>query len=230
MKDLSKRFSLAPAGGVLVGKRLAHWCELLEEWCLIHERYCRLVEDDAIYWNIERSNIAALASAAWRSGWAALEEFTHSKTLKRGRVFGRADLYLKSPDTEEYVEAKIAWPGRGRKTVNANETLEKLDGACGDVKKVHLPGNLGTRVGVVFAVPRFPAGSKQPVSEQLAPFFEELQNAELDAAAWCFPPLAKELIWNRGKHKDAYPGVELTRFAGGGGPAVFLLRFSAPGA
>ena len=66
MKQLCERFQNNPARGVFTTNRLAHWQELLEEWCLIHERYCRLVECDSIYWNIERSNVAALAAAAWR--------------------------------------------------------------------------------------------------------------------------------------------------------------------
>ena len=92
MGSMIELFRNSPSRGVLARGRLAHWEELLEEWCLVHERYCRLVKDDAIYWYGERPNIAAIAAAAWRCGWVALEEFSQSKGERRSRVSGRADL------------------------------------------------------------------------------------------------------------------------------------------
>jgi len=123
MTNLSQQIQANPARRALASKRLSHWHELLEEWCLIHERYCRLVKCDSIYWNIERSNLAALAGAAWRSGWAALEEFSQYKRVKATRFDGRADLYLKSPDTEDYVESKMVWPRSGHRAADAKRTL-----------------------------------------------------------------------------------------------------------
>jgi len=124
MKGVANIFSTTPARGVRTSRRLAHWNELLEEWCLIHERYCRLVEGEAIYWNIERANLAALAAAAWRAGWAALEEFTQDKMKGRSKFSGRADLFLRSPDSQDYVESKVAWPGRGgTRPVNASPSF-----------------------------------------------------------------------------------------------------------
>jgi len=104
----------------------------------------------------------------------------------------------------------MAWPKGGARPVNARRTLRALDGACDDARKIHLANTEGKRIGVVFACPRFPSGAEQPVSELLAPFFEQLEGTELDAVAWCFPPLENELIalW-RGRVKLAYPGVVL---------------------
>jgi hypothetical protein len=210
MKGLPERYQLTPPRGVVVSRRLAHWSELLQEWCVIHERYCRLVEDDAIYWNIERSNLAALASAAWRSGWAALEEFSHDKILKLAKFYGRADLYMRSPGAHDYVEAKMAWPKGVARPINARQTLRELDSACNDARKIHLANGEGTRIGVVFACPRFPSGAEQPLVELLAPFFEQIEGTELDAVAWCFPPLQNALtaLWG-GRINLAYPGVVL---------------------
>jgi hypothetical protein len=89
MKDLLNLFQANPARGVVAHGRLLHWHELLEEWCMVHERCCRLAKNDAIFWQSERSNLAALAGAAWRSGWAALEEFPHDKMANRSKFSGR---------------------------------------------------------------------------------------------------------------------------------------------
>lgn len=209
MKGLTNVFRTTPTRGVRAGRRLAHWHELLEEWCLIHERYCRLVERDAIYWNIERANLAALAAAAWRSGWAALEEFSQEKKAKRSRFSGRADLYLKSPACQDYVESKIVWPGGGTRPMNANSTLRALDSAQNDARAVHLADGAGNRIGVVFAVPYFRRGAQRPMVESLAQFFDGLQYAKLDAVAWCFPPLTEELVWKSTGHSYFLPGVIL---------------------
>src|SRR5262245_20368122 len=109
MNTLHDRFPASPARGVRVGPGLRHWHELLEEWCLILERYCVLVEGDSIYWNTGRSNVAAVAAAAWGSGWAALEEFVNERGADEETRRGRADLYLWSQCGEDYVEAKLVW-------------------------------------------------------------------------------------------------------------------------
>lgn len=210
MKRVGEAFRSTPARGVRTGRRLAHWNELLEEWCLIHERFCRLVECDAIYWNIERANLAALAAAAWRAGWAALEEFTQDKMHGRSRFVGRADLFLKSPDSQDYVESKIAWPGRGgTRPVRADGTLRALERAQTDARAVRLENGVGTRVGVVFAVPYFLSKVQRSPLELLGPFFTGLQGADLDAVAWCFPAVAQGLTWPEGRHMHVYPGVVL---------------------
>ncbi len=48
------------------------------------------------------------------------------------------------------------------------------------------------------------------VRKLLAPFFAELEEAKLDALAWCFPPLVKPLVSpGRGNEALFYPGVVL---------------------
>lgn len=210
MRGVAKVFRSTPTRGVRTGGRLAHWNELLEEWCLIHERYCRLVKGDAIYWNIERANLAALAAAAWRAGWAALEEFTQDKMQGRAKFLGRADLFLKSSDSQDYVESKIAWPSRGGiRPVNAKGTLRRLDKALTDARAVDLANGSGTRIGLVFAVPYFRSEVNLSPLELLGPFFDELQGASLDAVAWCLPTVAQGLTLKEGRHTHVFPGVVL---------------------
>jgi hypothetical protein len=211
MSAVGELFRDSPARGVLTRGRLSHWQELLEEWCLIHERYCRLVRGDAIYWSIERSNLAALAAAAWRSGWAALEEFPQPKILKRTRFGGRADLFIKSPSCQDYVESKMCWVTTRRDLeAAALGTSREVRRACRDASALRLPSSDGTthRIGVVFAVPYFRAAAAKSLPKFLAPFFEALGTTDFDAISWCFPPPARNLVWKE-ESDDIYPGIVL---------------------
>jgi hypothetical protein len=205
MKGLSEALRNKPARGVLVDKRLLHWHELLEEWCLIQERYCRLVPSDAIYWQSERSNLAALAAAAWRAGWAALEEFQQTKLVEKRKITGRADLFLRSPISEDYVESKLVWCREGDDS-RIKETLAGIDAACTDVLALHLePYSELRQIGIVFAVPSFRSGDLQKLLTELLSLVEHLQETGLDAVAWCFPTLPQPCIWEG----RTYPGVFL---------------------
>ena len=96
MTGLLDHFQANPSQGVVTSERLTHWHKLLEEWCMVHKLYCCTVEGDAIWWYPEWSNVGALAGAAWRIGWAALEEFGLDKVVKRHAANGRGDLFLQS--------------------------------------------------------------------------------------------------------------------------------------
>jgi len=195
--------------GVLARRSLVHWVELLEEWCMIHERYCRLVEEDAIYWSLERANISALAAAAWRCGWAALEEFPQSKRQRRSRFFGRADLFLQSPRSQDYVEAKFAWLSVKGTARGIDAFLKALLDALTDARNLDLPSGRARRIGVAFAAVYSPKGNQKAVSELLSSVFDRLQAADFDAAAWCFPPTARMLTWKDHHTTKVYPGVIL---------------------
>jgi len=207
-RDLAKRFRRIRHRGVFAQSSLSHWKRLLREWCVIHEQYCKLVHDDAIYWSIERSNLAALAGAAWRLGWAALEEFPQTKTSRRARFAGRTDLYLKSRGRDEYIESKMVWLTlRGGADASANIVMQGLESACDDASAVHVTERTERRIGIVFAVPYYPKGRVESLSAFDA-VFESLSRQPIDAAAWCFPSCARELAWGEPK-VNVYPGVIL---------------------
>ena len=205
MIDFPDQFQASPKRGVVTGKRLAHWHELLEEWCLVHERYCRLVQDDAIFWHPERTNLAALAAAAWRSGWAALEEFPHDKMINGSKRRGRTDLYLKSPASEDYVESKLVWcrEGSGRRIARV---LAGIDEACTNARALRLGRNADARrIGVVFAIPSRRNSDSRELHGLLAKLINSVHEIGMDAAAWCFPPPGAQ----RDSDGRDYPGVVL---------------------
>jgi hypothetical protein len=196
-------FERSPSRGVFVRRPLTHWEELLEEWCLVHERYCRLVRNDAIYWEGERANIAALAAAAWRCGWAALEEFAQPKKARRLKFAGRADLFLLSPRCEEYVEAKSNWLYVTRNRGNTDPFQRAFRAALADARNIHLKPGKHMRVGVAFGTVYTRREGLAPASRGLATVFENLSNEDFDAAAWCFPMAAQVLEWTTLR----FPGV-----------------------
>jgi hypothetical protein len=203
--DILSLLQASPARGVVADKPLDHWHELLEEWCMVHERYCRMTFGDAIFWQSERSNLAALAGAAWRAGWAALEEFSHEKIVKRSKFSGRADLFLRTPVSEDYIESKLVWCREGSKQRCA-WTVKGMRSACDDARALHLEKRKGIqRIGVVFVVPSLRKGDRRELSSALAAFFETVNSVGVDAAAWCFPPIARHL----GQDGRVYSGVIL---------------------
>jgi len=201
-------FRRARSASVDTQPALSHWQKLLREWCRIHERYCRRVPGDAIYWNIERSNLAALAAAAWRSGWVALEEFPQPKRTKRVHFDGRADLFLKSPSSEDYVEAKMSWLTTRVSAAKAVAAIDRdVQRACSDASSLRIAASGGIRVGVVFAVPYIPRQAELSL-ERFDDFFDAISDAQFDAVAWCFPKCARQLTWDEPR-ANVHPGVIL---------------------
>jgi hypothetical protein len=209
MSTIATFVERSPSRGVFVRRPLVHWEELLEEWCLVHERYCRLVQDDAIYWNGERPNIAALAAGAWRCGWAALEEFAQPKIAKRSRFAGRADLYLMSHGSEDYVEAKSNWLYVSKTKCNPDRFLKAFRVAIEDARKIELKPGKHKRVGVAFGSIYTPQTGLAPVSRGLASVFGKLTTEDFDAAAWSFPMVTRALTLKDGSINFHFPGVVL---------------------
>jgi hypothetical protein len=169
-----------------------------------------MVWTDALFWNYEQSNMGALASAGWRSGWAAFQEFQTDRECEESTGTGRADLYLQSHQWEDHIEAKMAWchDGRGRRC----QTIRQgLDNACDQVRALQL-GDEETektqRIGVVFPVPSLPETDQRDRIIALSPLIDCIEAFDgPDAVAWCFPTrqVLPQLVWK----KRVYSGVLL---------------------
>ena len=166
-----------------------------------------MVRGDAIYWEGERANIAALTAAAWRCGWAALEEFAQPKKARRLKFAGRADLFLLSPRCEEYVEAKSDWLYVTSNKSNTEPFQRAFRAAGADARKLHLEPGKHRRVGVAFGTVYTPYAGLTPLSPELASVFGNLSNEDFDAAAWCFPMAAQVVEWTTRSVTCRYPGV-----------------------
>lgn len=93
-------------------KNQLEWLEpVFRNWNLAIKRYVDIWSEEPPYFGIERSNISLLAAGAWLtrgpqgSPGIALEEYS----IKRGKSWGRADLYVCCGSNHCEIEAKQVW-------------------------------------------------------------------------------------------------------------------------
>jgi len=200
----------APFRGVKVSlkSQLEHWVEVLEEWCLVHERYCRMAPGDAIFWNGERANVGALAAAAWRAGSVALEEYTLPKQYKQANYHGRADLWLGSTETNDYIEAKFQWLIAPTTERGIAQVAATLDTACQEAASNQVSEPHACRVGLVFCAVYVKKRERRQMDEHVRGCIEATVRIPHGASAWCFPTPVRALSGGRGDDY-LYPGIIL---------------------
>lgn len=152
-------------------KRCKEWAKVLDIYTEYTEKYIKIFNglygengaSDAPYWHSERSNVGLLASACWRNGWIALEEFSTTKRKKdNSKKAGRCDLWVSSPKgaVNFAIEAKKGYCSLDSKNIiNKLEHLlfdnykklssHKNKSACGDAKKLN-EWEADDRMGIVF--------------------------------------------------------------------------------
>ncbi|SFB86825.1 hypothetical protein SAMN05660443_0627 [Marinospirillum celere] len=202
---------------------LSHWPRLLEEWVLQVERYCRVYEgQDAPYLYTEQANVGLIASAAWRSGGIALEEFQSVKGVKhRPKWNGRIDLWLcQDEKTEEIVEAKMLKISMDAHTDLISSVSKCMAAAVKDAKSAKASYEL-TGLGAVFVVPNLTIKralsrmeSEETPSDWIEAWVDEvLAGNDYHAAAWCFPKEMRNQLLSDNPDicgdNYAYPGVIL---------------------
>jgi len=94
-----------------VSKSSVKWRKILEHWQDINDEMYKFAKDEkdrfAPYAYRERPNVGALAAAASRAGWVALEECWIEKQKGEVKSAGRADLLIWKKDGHERIEAKF---------------------------------------------------------------------------------------------------------------------------
>lgn len=202
---------------------LSHWPRLLEEWILQVERYCRVYEGcDAPYLYTEQANVGLLASAAWRSGGIALEEFQSVKGTKhRPKWGGRVDLWLcQDEKTEEILEAKLLKISMDAYSDLVSKVSDGMSSAVKDAKNAKASYEC-TGIGAVFVAPHLTINRAQQCMDSEksnGDWLDKWTNNLLvgndyHAAAWCFPKEMRNQLQT--DEPDicgdgyAYPGVLL---------------------
>ncbi len=186
-------------GLIINSRKLIHWEALLSNWISYINRYCDMMEgQDAPFINTERSNVGVLASAAWKTGWLALEAFN---SKKKGKKLGRCDLYfLTDDDKEEFIESKQKWSGKDVETINRyiSETIKYAK---------ELPKNY-KRIGVLFICPNFNAKYESHIDNKIEEIITIVTSKQIicDAIAWTFPAITRKIIWGDDR---IYPGIIL---------------------
>ena len=176
----------------------------MEEWLLAVERYCRVTEgEDAPYAYNERANVGLLAAAAWRCGRVALEEFQFEKGAKyRPKWAGRADLWMASEDTEEFVEAKFCWVSLQKRREIAEVVGPAMQAAVKDAK-ASTGGNGAKAIGVGFFPVYLPASRVEAIDDLIQAILDEFKEAPHHAIAWCFPERMREFT----PRENVLPGL-----------------------
>ena len=185
-----------PAAG-----NLPHWRAICAQWLAEFERFCQVTEyQDAPHEHLERANAGILAIAAAKCGHGVLPE----PYINRGGAGGYLDLCILNIHTGvmELVECK--WVDSvGRAIVSAAQAEMAL--ACTQVASVVGPPTppMGkflslTKIGVVFACPRFPPDTNSDqVTADVQTIVSTFQASQFfDAMAWFFPdvPAIKQLL------------------------------------
>ena len=178
----------------------------LAEWNRMHLDYAQYMNGaDALYWYGERANLTSLASAAWRAGFHAIEDFSAMKRRLPAseKHSGCVDLYVAHGTLSSIVEAKMC--SLTPQTTGAQISLA-MDEALEDATK----SNFGEQgIGAVFYVLR--ARQDDITDAMLLECIERIRTTKPSAVAWCFPALTRHLRSDRpGQKKLAWPGVVLS--------------------
>lgn len=133
---------------------------ILKEWHGVHWRYVarslsHSKHADCIWWALERSNVGALAAAAWLAEVPCLEEFVDYQGKKDRRV----DLWLDTSLTDRpgtgqgtHVEAKMLWLHADTATQRdfLQQLVSRLSEAAEQMEHLHSESH---KLALVFVVP-----------------------------------------------------------------------------
>ena len=183
-------------------KRLISLRPVFNELRAVHEDYINNENGrDCPYWYSERPHTGLLASAVWRRGGTALEEYRTHKRKNRTSAYGRCDLYIGNPKFE--CEAKRLWLNLLSVNEDSNrKVLHHLNWAADDVKKL----NARRGLALCFVTPAIHRSRLQVVSKRICQWLKILRNSMLyDALIW----IGFKENWNHPDGTYIHPGVLL---------------------
>ena len=188
--------------------------KLLREWISVIDRLRQEWEEDPDFpwWYNERACVGTFAAAVWLCGGLAFEEYLSEKVKDRAKLAksqkkspGRTDLYFSYHGNEYIVEAKQCWPKLESSKSPAKKIKQKLDDATKAAMEVY--ENYGTRLAMVFAVPRALQSSQGNLFSLMENWMSKVSTVENSYSARAFFFLESDI---KAKDEDwIYPGVGL---------------------
>jgi len=134
-------------------EELSHWEGILHQWIYINkETYKTTNSVHAPYSYRERPNISALASAAVKAGWLALEECWLPKNNSFNEYHGRADLMIWKENKSSIIEAKLTCDTFDK--LKSKKIINRRDSSREDAKKC-LITKASEHIALTFVIPRF---------------------------------------------------------------------------
>lgn len=179
--------------------------KLLEAWIAAQRAYIKKMDqDDCPWWYNEVAVTGFLAGAAWRLNGIALQEYRTSKgRLKKDRWMGRCDLYTYVGKDAFIFEAKHYRTNIGRSIDNSLKHIRtRMDQAASDAK--HHSSTDGTRLGICFIAPFFPAERLLEADKIIADWRDHVLTIKHSAVAWYFPKAVEG--WRHGG-SFVFPGM-----------------------
>lgn len=198
---------------------LENWCKLNEE---LLEIFNRLKFLKKIPWkNNERSLVSILAAAVWKSGYAAIEEFSDKKGRKKDKseYAGRCDLGVLFPNKNksflfEVKKCRLTLGKREEFIEDKRKIKRALRRALRDAGKLKTePKIIKKRFGVVFIIPRFSAEYKKAEIQERLKRFQNLVRKPFSnygcTMAWFFvDSFEYDQVKVKEKNKEyIYPGI-----------------------
>ncbi len=194
---------------VLTHRSMSHWDATLREWVQLNEEIYRMANKEfAPYSYRERPNVSALAGAAVRAGWLALEECWLSKTdALQENYDGRADLMLWKGKLSCIVEAKLTCDGFSQLP---GKIAKRRASARAEATKT-LWHKASEHVAVTFVIPRFPLDSRYHLEcEALVDHCRDLTRGDSSAIfASVFPGVVQKRTADQNDKGMASAGVIL---------------------
>lgn len=182
---------------------------LVASWRRLHHAYIRAHRHrDCIWWCSERSNVGALAAAAWKCNVPAVEEHRDVALRRPGLV----DLWLATPSAQSgtSIEAKLVFARIPTRHVRRPAWIRLARKGLREATRnlVRLRRSNTRRIAVLFVVPSFAEG--RDIENRARDFRDVLQRALPSVRMfWCNAPgrhVPNSGLTHQGR---VYPGVML---------------------
>jgi hypothetical protein len=112
-------------------RRLEPLRPIFKSWFSVLQEYINRT-GDLPCWYRERPQVGFFATAAWKFGWATLEEWGMKKGSQREQSHGRNDLWIGLPKERQewFIEAKHTWCDINKGIKHSSKTLDKAIGSA----------------------------------------------------------------------------------------------------
>lgn len=193
------------------GEPLAHWDPILAAWLKCLEKFARLTrsehEADAAHVHSESMDRHMVSVAAWQAGYIAKQDFGIWKFAPNGkRWWGRADLWIKSEDATDLIEAKTHWPELDWSDKD-KWLLGPLLDALGDAR-AHDPHAATNRIGLGFVVPHHDTKKDLDSETLIHEWVSVARKLDTDILAWSFPSDVRDVV-TKPEMNHVFPGTLL---------------------
>lgn len=181
------------SSGIKTNKNLKLLERPLAEWIRLNRTLGRRwmhYASDCPWWYNERALLSVFVGAVWRTGNAALEEYSEYKRSKTKHTAGRIDLWFSTGNHEFWVEAKACEVPITRISKQAETIKEVMAQAKEDVCRLK-PDGYTRRLAMTFVAPYLTKGHEEKFADRISEFIDLVKCTRPDAMAWVFPNLKK---------------------------------------